>query len=402
MNKKALKSLLKQNYMIISITIGMIIGFLVGLTLKLAKKATKSEESSELSDVSLWFILPGQLFIRSLELLILPVIFFGVVKATSSFNIKSNARLSIACLIITLSSNIIASFIGLIGSMGFMLIYSSNNSRKSDGKSIVSERSFYDIIADLLRNMIPTNIFKATLFQELTVYVNKTRTVIINGNESHVEDYLVRNIVDKPNSNVLGVLIFAILIGIAAGVIKEKGESFRIFIISINEVVITVLRWLISTAPIGIGSLIIKAVIEIKDLGQTFKEVWVFAGIVIVCSLFYSFCFQSALVFLFTRKNPFSIFPKLIEPLVLAFASTSGAVCMHKSMNICEEKLNISPTVARFSIPFFTTLKSDGSIMFITVATIFLAKYNNYMIEFQQYILILFMTCTICLSSPPG
>jgi Na+/H+-dicarboxylate symporter len=75
---------------------------------------------------------------------------------------------------------------------------------------------------------------------------------------------------------------------------------------------------------------------------------------------------------------------------------------MHKSMNICEEKLNISPTVARFSIPFFTTLKSDGSIMFITVATIFLAKYNNYMIEFQQYILILFMTCTICLSSPPG
>ena len=75
---------------------------------------------------------------------------------------------------------------------------------------------------------------------------------------------------------------------------------------------------------------------------------------------------------------------------------------MHKSMNICEEKLKISPTVARFSIPFFTTLKSDGSIMFITVATIFLAKYNNYMIEFQQYILILFMTCTICLSSPPG
>ena len=401
MNKKSFKNLLQQNYMIFSITTGMIVGFLVGLTLKLTKKATKSEESPELSDFSLWFILPGQLFIRSLELLILPVIFFGVVKATSSFNIKSNARLSITCLIITLSSNIIASLIGLIGSMGFMLLYSSKDARKSEERPIVSERSFYDIVADLLRNMIPTNIFKATLFQELTVYVNKSK-ILIRGNESYVEDYLVRNVVDKPNSNVLGVLIFAILIGIAAGVIKEKGESFRAFIISINEVVITVLRWLISTAPVGIGSLIIKAVIEIKDLGQTFKEVWVFAGIVIGCSIFYSFCFQSAIVFLFTRKNPFSFLPKLIEPLVLAFASTSGAVCMHKSMNICEEKLKISPTVARFSIPFFTTLKSDGSILFITVATIFLAKYNNYIIEFQQYILILFMTCTICLSSPPG
>ena len=90
---------------------------------------------------------------------------------------------------------------------------------------------------------------------------------------------------------MLGILVFAILIGIAPGVIKQKGEAFRSFIVSVNEVVITVLRWLISLAPIGIGSLIIDAVIEIKDFQQTFKEVWIFAAVVTASSFFYSFLF---------------------------------------------------------------------------------------------------------------
>ena len=403
-NMMCCKNILKHNYIIILITIGMIIGFLVGITLKITKNITKSNNSMELSDFALWLILPGVLFIRSLELLILPIIFFGVLQATSSFNIKSNARLSVLCLAITLSSNLIASLIGLVGSFGFMLVYNEKTAKKIDYKIIQSERSVYDIISDMLRNMIPKNIFKATLFSELTVYVNKTTRSdkLDSGNLTSNGDYLTRNIVDKPNSNVLGILVFGILVGIATGVAKEKGESFRQLIISINSVLITVLGWLISLAPIGIGSLIFKAVIEVKDLGQTFKEIWIFALIVILCCLFYSLCFQSIVFFAITRENPFSYLSKLIEPIILGFASTSSAVCMARSMNICEERFKLNSTVVRFSIPFFTTLKSEGSIMFVTVSTIFLAMYNDYVIEFQQYILIVFMTCTICLSAPPG
>ena len=393
-NKNFCKKILKSNYMIISITIGIFVGFLVGIALKLTSHNGDSE-------LALWFKLPGQLFLRSLQLLILPVIFFGVVTATSSFNIKSNARLSITCLLITILSNIFGSLIGVFGSLAFNLISSNKNDankKEIEEKSINMDRSIYDIVSDLLRNMIPTNIFKATLFQELTQYTMLNETSI-NGTMMATTK---RRIVEMQNTNVLGILVFAILIGIAAGVIKEKGEAFRSFIQSVNQVVITVLRWLISLAPLGIGSLIIDAVLEIKDFQQTFKGVWIFAAIVASCCLFYSFVFQALIVFLFTRRNPFIYLPKLIEPLILAFASTSGAVCMPRSMQICEQKLKISPAVSRFSIPFFTTLKSDGSIIFITVATIFLAKFNSYTLVFSDYVLIVVMTCTICLSSPPG
>jgi Na+/H+-dicarboxylate symporter len=393
-NKKFCKNILKSNLMLISITIGIIIGFIIGIALRLT--------SYENTQLALWFKLPGQLFLRSLQLLILPVIFFGVVTATSSFNIKNNARMSIACLVMTISSNICGSIIGVAGSFTFKLLNLKNEltNTSTKEKSINMDRSVYDIVSDLLRNMIPTNIFKATLFQELTQYIASVENSTLAGlNETIVK---TRRIVDMPNTNVLGILVFAILIGIAAGVIKEKGEAFRSFIVSINEVVITVLRWLISLAPIGIGSLIIDAVIEIKDFQQTFKEVWIFAAVVAACCFFYSFFFQSVVVVLVTRTNPFKYFPKFIEPVILAFASTSGAVCMHRSMQICEQKIGVNPAVSRFGIPFFTTLKSDGSVIFVTLSTIFLAQLNNYSLGVSDYVLIVVMTCTICLSTPPG
>ena len=213
LNKELLKKIIKSNYMLIAITIGIIIGFLVGLALKLSSYTSDDE-------LSLWFKLPGRLFIRSLQLLILPVIFFGVITATSSFNIKSNARMSVACLLIAVLSIVFASLIGVLGSLSFKLILVQTDDISNENNStkpIDMDRSVYDIVADFLRNLIPNNIFKATMYQELTQYST------INGVKK-------KQIIDLPNTNLLGILLFAIVIGIAAGVIQEKGESFCILI----------------------------------------------------------------------------------------------------------------------------------------------------------------------------
>jgi Na+/H+-dicarboxylate symporter len=71
-------------------------------------------------------------------------------------------------------------------------------------------------------------------------------------------------------------------------------------------------------------------------------------------------------------------------------------------MDICEYNLKIKESVCRFSIPFFTTLKPDGSVIFITCSTIYLAISSNYTLSASDYVLIIVMTCTISLSIPPG
>ena len=60
--------------------------------------------------------------------------------------------------------------------------------------------------------------------------------------------------------------------------------------------------------------------------------------------------------------------------MLLAFASTSGAVCIHKSIDICENKLKMDSRLSRFTIPFFTTLQGDGSSIFIVMACAFLTN----------------------------
>ena len=202
MNKQFLKKLLKSNLMLIAITIGIIIGFAIGLAFKLT--------SNENSEVVSWFKLPGALFIRSLQLLILPVIFFGVITSTSSYNIKNNAKISISCLLIAVLSIISASIIGFVGSLTFKLFVTSDliTQTSSTATLVNTDRSIYDIVSDFLRNLIPNNIVKATLYQELTQYS-------VVGNSSINGTLLKKKqIVDLPSTNLLGILLFEIINGI--------------------------------------------------------------------------------------------------------------------------------------------------------------------------------------------
>ena len=77
----------KKNLLLILILAAILIGFFIGVGLK-------NVALSKTENV-LWFTLPGKLFIRALEMLILPVIFIGVVAATSSLSAKNNVRMTV-------------------------------------------------------------------------------------------------------------------------------------------------------------------------------------------------------------------------------------------------------------------------------------------------------------------
>jgi len=132
-----------------------------------------------------------------------------------------------------------------------------------------NQKTTYDIISDILRNLLPKNIIKATTHQELTRYMPSD------------EDPLkfVAKVEYIEGTNLLGLLVFAVMLGLASSLLEEKAEDFRNFFKSTNEVVTLVLRWLILMAPFGIGCLIIDAVLGVEDLGESLKNIGVFAGI---------------------------------------------------------------------------------------------------------------------------
>lgn len=164
--------------------------------------------------------------------------------------------------------------------------------------------------------------------------------------------------------------------------------------------IILVLRWLIMFSPIGIASLIIDAIYEVDDLGESFKKIGLFTGLCVAALLFYGIIVLGTMFFAFTRKNPLRYFISFLEPTLLAFASTSGAVCIHKSIDICEKDIKMDSRLARFTIPFYTALQADGSSIFIVMACAFLSNYSGISLTAGDYVVIIIMTCILCLCLP--
>ena len=105
-----------------------------------------------------------------------------------------------------------------------------------------------------------------------------------------------------------------------------------------------------------IASLIIEAVLGVDNLGESLKKIGIFAAVCSVTLVFYLTVVLGLMLLIFTRRNPLRLYAIFLEPMLLAFASTSGAVCIHKSIDICENSLKLDKRVSQFAIPFYTAV----------------------------------------------
>ena len=385
--KKHIKRIFDEYNSIILLLLGLLTGCVIGLAFKLT--------SFENKELFLWFKLPGLLYMRIKQLLVLPCVFFSVLTATSTLELKKNCKLCISCILISLFCIIFSLLIGLLGSLLFMLIINRTNetSSASSQKNIENYRTIYDIIADFLRNLISNNIFKALQYQEFTQYTIQNTT---GDNQTTPE------IVNLAYTNQIGILFFTIIMGVATASIKENGQPVYILVKSLNEIFMKIFRWVGKLSPIGLGSLLFGAIISINDFKNELKNIWIFAGIVVLTCLFYSFCFQSLLVFLITRTNPFKYFSMFFDAILTTFIAANSAICVNKGIEISEEKCKIDPTISKFTIPFFTISKLDGSALFMVIASVFLTHEYNYILNFKEYALIVLITFVNSFSVKPG
>ncbi len=88
------------------------------------------------------------------------------------------------------------------------------------------------------------------------------------------------------------------------------------------------------------------------------------------------------------RKNPLKMYFVFLEPMLLSFASTSGAVCISKSIDVCDN-LKMDKRISKFAIPFYTALQADGSAIFIVMACIFLVDSSGINLLVGDYFVIL-------------
>ena len=182
-----------------------------------------------------------------------------------------------------------------------------------------------------------------------------------------IPDSIIKVMADN---EILPIVVFALFFGIAAASIGEQGKPMIKALDSLSHVMFKVTNFVMNFAPIGVFGAITAVVIQ-QGLdvlgGYVYLILCFFGGL-----LFFVFGIL-CLICLVLRIKFFSLLSHVKEPVLLAFSTASSESAMPKTIEQLE-KFGISNRIVSFVLPLGYSFNLDGSIMYMTFATVFIAQ----------------------------
>ncbi|UOG34290.1 dicarboxylate/amino acid:cation symporter [Leptospira noguchii] len=365
LNVKILSSLKEKLWLkiFIGMLAGIFTGALLGSDLSLVDRNTAQLFTS-------WLIIPGLIFINLLQMIMIPLIFSSIILGIcSAENLENIKKLGIKTLIYFVFTTFIAVTIGITLTLWLkpgksaIQIQSALNSKIPAPAEIPS----LDKYPELLMSFFPKNPFLSITQGEM-----------------------------------LNVIVFSIVLGIAIlSVSKNLSKPILEILNSVFQISMKIVHWAMVLTPFAVFGLMAKA---ISSIGI---ELLVTLGAymsVVLLGLFLIIGVYSIVLIFLARRSPIDFFTKIAGLQLLAFSTSSSAAVMPVSIQTATENLGVRKNIAEFIIPVGATINMDGTALYQSVATIFLAQYFGIELAPTQLIFILFATVGASIGTPstPG
>ncbi|XP_034625579.1 excitatory amino acid transporter 2 isoform X1 [Trachemys scripta elegans] len=386
---------LRKNLLLSLTVFGVIMGALCGGLLRLATPIDP--------DIIMLIAFPGDILMRMLKMLILPLIISSLITGLSGLDAKASGRLGTRAMVYYMSTTIIAAVLGVIL---VLAIHPGNPKLKKqlgEGKKN-DEVSSLDAFLDLIRNLFPENLVQACFQQIQTVTKkvlvppqteeppNVTDSVFALMNETMTEAppeaqlVIKKGLEFKDGMNVLGLIGFFIAFGVAMGKMGEQAKMMVDFFSILNEIVMKLVTMIMWYSPFGIACLICGKIIAIKDLEVVARQLGMYMVTVIVGLLIHGGIFLPSLYFVITRKSPFTFLAGIFQAWITALGTASSAGTLPVTFRCLEENLGIDKRVTRFVLPVGATINMDGTALYEAVAAIFIAQMNGIVLDGGQIV----------------
>ncbi|XP_070272361.1 excitatory amino acid transporter 4 isoform X2 [Myotis yumanensis] len=303
-----------------------------------------------------YFSFPGELLMRMLQMLVLPLIVSSLVTGMASLDNKATGRMGMRAAVYYMVTTVIAVFIGILM---VTIIHPGKGSKEGlhrEGR--IETIPTADAFMDLVRNMFPPNLVEACFKQFKTQYSTRlvTRTVVRteNGSEQSAsmpppssmengtsllenvtralgtlqEVLTFEEIVPVPGSangiNALGLVVFSVAFGLVIGGMKHKGRVLRDFFDSLNEAIMRLVGIIIWYAPVGILFLIAGKILEMEDMAVLGGQLGMYTLTVIVGLFLHAGGVLPLIYFLITHRNPFPFIGGMLQALITAMGTSSS------------------------------------------------------------------------------
>uniref|UniRef100_G3QPR7 Amino acid transporter n=1 Tax=Gorilla gorilla gorilla TaxID=9595 RepID=G3QPR7_GORGO len=392
--KEDVKSYLFRNAFVLLTVTAVIVGTILGFTLRPYRMSYREVK---------YFSFPGELLMRMLQMLVLPLIISSLVTGMAALDSKASGKMGMRAVVYYMTTTIIAVVIGIII---VIIIHPGKGTKENmhrEGKIV--QVTAADAFLDLIRNMFPPNLVEACFKQFKTNYekrsfkvpiqANETLLVAVINNVSEAMETLTRiteELVPVPGSvngvNALGLVVFSMCFGFVIGNMKEQGQALREFFDSLNEAIMRLVAVIMWYAPVGILFLIAGKIVEMEDMGVIGGQLAMYTVTVIVGLLIHAVIVLPLLYFLVTRKNPWVFIGGLLQALITALGTSSSSATLPITFKCLEENNGVDKRVTRFVLPVGATINMDGTALYEALAAIFIAQVNNFELNFGQIITI--------------
>ncbi|XP_074035138.1 excitatory amino acid transporter 1 isoform X2 [Leptinotarsa decemlineata] len=372
-NRNKCYGCLKQNTLTIATVTGVILGAIVGIVLRSSKDNWTDREIMYIGYV-------GDVFLRMLKSLILPLIISSLVSAIASLDLSLSSKIAARAIAYYLTTTFAAVVLGMIV---VVTIRPGVGHEEDDSmKSEVASRNVLtsDTLLDLVRNMFPPNIVEACIFQ------SRTKLVPVQ-NETDLTKFQI----DKEtiqNTNILGLVVVAAALGIAIAQLGEEARTMANFFHNLMAVSMKITSWVIFLSPVGIFFLVASEVLQMDDIGKVMASLgWYFFTVCLGLAI-QGFVILPILYFLLTRKNPVRFIQNMGVAIVTAFGTASSSATLPVTIRCLEENNGVDRRVARFALPIGSTINMDGTALYEAVAAIFIAQVRQVPMDFGTLVAI--------------
>lgn len=280
---------------------------------------------------------------------------------------------------------ICSALIAAIGSMGDSMAQLKSLARNAVAYMLVSEIIAVTIALALF------NLFKPGLGVNPNLILHGAPYHASNESSLNISNFLLsifpNNIFSSlAKFELLPVVIFSIMFGIACAVIGEKSKPVVMLFTSVRDVANTCLHGVMRLAPIGIFSLVGLGVAQSSMSGSLSSDFRALLGfvLVLVIGLILHALWQFLLVIFLTKQNPLKVFKRSVPVFTTAFATSSSVATLPTAMDTADS-LQANPNVTRFMLPLCASINIGGMMMYEVAAALFFSQVLgvNLPIEYQ-------------------
>lgn len=317
---------MKKPSMITQIAIAVVVGILVGLLIPASGNYLK---------------IVGDVFLRLMQMAI-PILILGqIIQAVGSINPKELTSLGGRTIAVFGISSLAAALWGVL----MAVIFNPGYGVKMTGFQDASIKAQEISITDTILNFVPKNIF----------------------------DSLTQG-------SIIQIIVFALFFGLALNKYLQSHPETQLFqiIVDFNEVIITVIRYVMYLAPLGIFALIASTIshLGLQIILPLVKYLLVYGlGTILFLGIWI------LVITLYCKVSPLRLITNMKNMSVMALATTSSAITLPVALEETETKLGLSKRITNLVLPLGMSLNSNGSAMHMAFTVMTIAQ--MYQLEFD-------------------